>query len=53
MARDKNKDELQTHQRDLELRQEAQDYKADINLSTEELQDTDDDKNQDKKSDKK
>lgn len=53
MARDKNKDELQTHQRDLELRQEAQDYKADINLSGEELQGTDEDKNQDEKSDKK
>ena len=53
MARDKNKDELQTHQRDLELRQEAQDYKADINLSAEELQGTEDDKNEDKNKEKK
>ncbi|HSJ36851.1 MAG TPA: hypothetical protein VK945_01410 [Planococcus sp. (in: firmicutes)] len=53
MARDKNKDELQTHQRDLELRQEAQDYKADITLSAEELQGTDDDKNEDKNKEKK
>lgn len=44
MARDKNKDELQTHQRDLELRQESDDYKADINLSAEQLQGTADDK---------
>lgn len=51
MARDKNKDELQTHQRDLELRQEAQDYKADINLSAEELQGTEDNKKEDNKND--
>ncbi|WP_422122506.1 hypothetical protein DHX103_11940 [Planococcus sp. X10-3] len=53
MAKDKNKDELQTHQRDLELRQEASDYKADINLSAEELQDTDNDNNEEKKDAKK
>lgn len=53
MARDKNKDELQTHQRDLELRQEEQDYKTDINLSAEELQGKDDNKNEDKKNEKK
>lgn len=53
MARDKNKDELQTHQRDLELRQEEQDYKADINLSAEELQGSDNDKNEDQTNSKK
>jgi len=53
LARDKNKDELQTHQRDLELRQEEQDYKADIDLSAEELQATDDNKNEDKINEKK
>lgn len=53
MARDKNKDELQTHQRDVELRQEADDYKADINLSAEELQGTDDDKSENQQDSKK
>ena len=37
MARDKNKDELQTNQRDLELREEAQEYKEEINLPEQRL----------------
>lgn len=43
MARDKNKDELQTNQRDQELRQEAQDYKEEINLPEQQLHGMDDD----------
>lgn len=53
LARDKNKDELQTHQRDLELRQEAQDYKEDINLPEQRLHGMDNDSNEDKKDPKK
>lgn len=52
MARDKNKDELQTNQRDQELRQEAQDYKEEINLPEQRLHgmgEVNDDKEEDKK----
>ncbi|QHJ72146.1 hypothetical protein [Planococcus halotolerans] len=52
MARDKNKDELQTNQRDLELRQEAQEYKEEINLPEEEFRGMDNDNN-DEQEDKK
>lgn len=48
MARDKNKDELQTNQRDLELRQEAQDYKEEINLPEQALHGSDNDNKDDK-----
>lgn len=48
MARDKNKDELQTQQRDMELRQEAQNYKEEINLPEQEFRGMDNDRNDDK-----
>lgn len=53
MARDKNKDELQTNQRDLELRQEEQEYKEEINLPEQEFRGMDNDTNDDKENDKK
>ncbi|WP_179135681.1 hypothetical protein [Planomicrobium okeanokoites] len=49
MARDKNKDELQTNQRDLELRQEAQNYKEEINLPEQEYRGMDSNNEDDKK----
>ncbi|WP_161787040.1 hypothetical protein [Planococcus sp. CAU13] len=48
MARDKNKDELQTNQRDLELREQAQNYKEEINLPEQRLRGMDNDNNDDK-----
>lgn len=53
MARDKNKDELQTNQRDLELRQEEQEYKEEINLPEQEFRGMDNDNNDQKENDKK
>lgn len=53
MARDKNKDELQTNQRDLELRQEAQEYKEEINLPEQEFRGMDNDSNEDNEDQKK
>lgn len=52
MARDKNKDELQTNQRDLELRQETQEYKEEINLPEQQLRGMADVDNEDDKENK-
>ncbi|MFD1032369.1 hypothetical protein [Metaplanococcus flavidus] len=48
MARDKNKEELQTHQRDMELREQAQDYKEEINLPEQRLHGMDEDAKENK-----
>lgn len=53
MARDKNKDELQTNQRDLELRQETQEYKEEINLPEQQLHGMGEVNKDDQKEDKK
>lgn len=52
MARDKNKDELQTKLRDAELRQEAQNYKEEINLPEQEFRGMDSDRNEDRENEK-
>lgn len=53
MARDKNKDELQTNQRDQELREEAQNYKEEINLPEQQQRGMDNDNNDDKENSEK